>query len=138
MQNASSPTLFKSTNVLETLTNSCACHVLCDLPHSLRLPRETQFERPKTSRTPSILTILTSKSLSRYNGVHFLKIKTSKSGPNLEVFNDFDFEIALSLQRVQFLTILTSKSAPRPPVFKDFDFQTALSPQRDAILKILT
>ena len=123
------------------------------LRYSSNPPRLPTFLKP--SRTPapatrntvwtsknvantSILTILTSKSLSRYNGVHFLKIKTSKSGPNLAVFNDFDFEIALSLQRVQFLTILTSKSAPRPPVFNDFDFQIALSPQRDAILKILT
>jgi hypothetical protein len=76
MQNASSPTLFKSTNVLETLTNSCACHVLCDLPHSLRLPRETRFERSKTSRACEFLTILTSKSLSRYNRVQIFDILT--------------------------------------------------------------
>ena len=38
---------------------------------------------PKVLQTWSVFYILTSKSASRHNGVHFFDIATSKSGPNL-------------------------------------------------------
>ena len=98
-RNASFQTLFKSptpANVFATLTNSCACHVFCNVSKSLRLPRETHFEPQKTSRDRQFLTILTSKSLSRAGVV---QISTSKSAPNLSIFNDFDFQIALARRR---------------------------------------
>ena len=101
-RNASFQTLFKSTtpaNVLTTLTNSCACHVFCNVSKSLRLPRETHFERQKTSRDRQFLTILTSKSLSRTGVVQILRNSTSKSPPKPSVFNDFDFQIVLARRR---------------------------------------
>ena len=55
-RNASFRSLFKSTtpaNVFATLTNSCACHVFCNVSKSLRLPRETHFEPQKTPETDS-------------------------------------------------------------------------------------
>ena len=48
----------------------------------LQLPRETTSEPPKVAQACSALYILTSKSASRHNGVHFFDIWTSKSGPN--------------------------------------------------------
>ena len=86
-------------NVFTTLTNSCACHVFCNVSKSLRLPRETHFERQKTSRDRQFLTILTSKSLSRTGVVQILRSSTSKSPPKPSVFNDFDFQIVLARRR---------------------------------------
>ena len=80
-------------------------------------------------RTRQFLAILTSQSLSRYNGVQFLDMLTSKSAPTLPVFEDFDFAIALSLQRgANFRHLNFQKCA----VFEDFDFAIALSLQRGA------
>ena len=94
--------LFKSTthaNVFATLTNSCACHVFCNLSKSLRLPREKHFERQKASRAPGVLTVLTSKSISLAGVVQILRRSTSKSAPGMSVFNDFDFQIAIARRR---------------------------------------
>ena len=46
-----------------------------------------------------ILYILTSKCASRYSGVQFFHIATSKSAPRPSVFCDFDVEMCFSLQR---------------------------------------
>ena len=50
------------------------------------------------------------------------------------IFNRLDFQIALSLQRVQIFNfwISTSKSVLGMPVFSDFDFRISLSPQSGA------
>ena len=99
---ASFRSLFESTtpaNVFATFTNSCACHVFCNLSKSLRLPRETQFEGQKTSRAPGALTILTSKSFWRAGVVQILPTSTSKSALAPSVFNDFDFRIVLARRR---------------------------------------
>ena len=101
-RNASFRSLFKSTtpaNVFTTLTNSCACHAFWKVSKSLRLPREKHFEPQKTSRAPGALTILTSKSFYRAGVVQILATSTSKSAPNLSVFNDFDFQLVLARRR---------------------------------------
>ena len=67
-----------------TLTNSCACHVFCNLSKSLRLPRKTHFQPPKTSRDRQFLTILTSESFARAGVVQILGSSTSKSAPNMQ------------------------------------------------------
>ena len=54
---------------------------------------------PKVVRTWCVLCILTWKCASRHNGVHFLDIATSKSGPNMVCFVLFDFEICFAPQR---------------------------------------
>ena len=121
-RNASFRSLFKSTtpaNVFATLTNSCACHVFCKLSNSLRLPRKTDFQPPKTSRAPGVLTILTFKSFSRAGVVQIWSRSTSKSAPIMPVFYDFDFRIALARRRcANFVEILGSRSSA-PPRFSD-------------------
>ena len=105
-RNASFQTLFKSptpANVFATLTNSCACCVFCNVLKSLGLPREKHFELQKVVRNPGILTILTSKSLSRAGLV--------------QIFGDFNFQKC---------------PAPTPSVFNDFDFQIVLARRRGA------
>ena len=49
----------------------------------LHLPCESTSERPKVLRTRQFFALLTSKCVSRHNGVHFFDISTSKSGPEL-------------------------------------------------------
>jgi len=67
----------------------------------LRLPRETASERPKVRSGPNlaVLYMLTSKCASRHNGVHFLDISTSKSGPSMVCFAHFDLEMCFAPQR---------------------------------------
>ena len=77
-------------------------------------------------RTWYVLYIFTWKCASRYNGVHFFDIATSKSGPKLRRFVHFDLEMCFAPQRralfrhlnfqkwsetANFLTLLTSKCA---------------------------
>ena len=54
---------------------------------------------PKVVRSWCVLCILASKYASRHNGVHFLDITTSKSGPKLVCFVHFDFEMCFAPQR---------------------------------------
>ena len=83
---------------------------------------------PKVDRTWCTLYILTWKCASRQNGVHFLDISTSKSGPNMVGFVHFDLEMCfapqwralfrhLNFQKwsepFKFLTLLTWKCASR-------------------------
>ena len=53
----------------------------------------------KVVRTCSVLYILTSKCASRYSGVQFFNIVTSKSGPKLTCFVHFQFKMYFSPQR---------------------------------------
>ena len=94
--------------VSEPLQIPHACH-----PHELlRLPRilkPIEIPAPATRkalwtsksgpRPCGVLTILTSKSFSRAGVVQILSTSTSKSAPNLSVFNDFDFQIVLARRR---------------------------------------
>ena len=54
---------------------------------------------PKVVRECCVLPILTWKCASRYSGVQFFDIATSKSGPNLQCFVHFDLKMCFSLQR---------------------------------------
>ena len=54
---------------------------------------------PKVVRPWGVLYILTWKCASRYNGVHFFNISTSKSGPRMVCFAHFHFEIGFAPQR---------------------------------------
>ena len=54
---------------------------------------------PKVVREWCVLYILTSICASRHNGVHFFDIATSKSGPNLVGFLNFDFQMCFAAQR---------------------------------------
>ena len=56
-------------------------------------------ERQKVVRTPQFFDILTCKCASRYSGVQFSDIATSKSGPNMQCFVHFDLKMCFSPQR---------------------------------------
>ena len=53
---------------------------------------------PKVVRPWCALYILTSKCASCHNGVHFFDISTSKSGPRIVFFVQFDFEMCFAPQ----------------------------------------
>ena len=53
----------------------------------------------KVIRPWGVLYIFTWKCASRYSGVQFFNISTSKSGPNLTCFVHFDLKMCFSLQR---------------------------------------
>ena len=54
---------------------------------------------PKVVRSWCVLYIFTSTCASRHNGVHFCDISTSKSGPNVVCFVQFDLEMCFAPQR---------------------------------------
>ena len=81
-------------------------------PHRMQI---CEAQLPKVLRACQSLTILTSKSLSRHSAVQIFRSSTSKSAPNPQCFNDFDFQIALAPQRgVNFDDILGSRSSATP------------------------
>ena len=60
--------------------------------------------------THQFFTLLTWKSASRHNGVHFFSISTSKSGPNTVYFVHFDLEMCFApQQRTHTYTFSTSQ-----------------------------
>ena len=71
-------------------------------------------------RTCHVLTILTSKSLSRAGVVQILRSSTSKSAPNPRCFNDFDFRIALARRRGTNFAKLHLQKCSEPTVFWRF------------------
>ena len=56
-------------------------------------------ERQKVVRPLQLLTLLTWKCASGHNGVHFLDIWPSKTGPNPSVFDTFDLEMCFVVER---------------------------------------
>ena len=69
---------------------------------------------PKVVRAWCVLCILTSKCASRHNGVHFFDISTSKSGPTLRCF--IDFEMCFAPQRRALFHLSSGQLAPHPPL----------------------
>ncbi len=54
---------------------------------------------PKVVRTPQLFDILTCNRASRYSGAPILRVRSSKSGPELMCFVHFDLRTCFSLQR---------------------------------------
>ena len=75
---------------------------------------------PKVLRACSVLYILTSKYASRYSGVQFFHIATSKSGPNLVCFVHFDFKMCFSLQRRAIFHVFSQQPPPHPPLYRGY------------------
>ena len=105
-------------SLLTRCTIPCACHakrhlnlqkwsengVLCTfwLGNVLRATTACTFstsQLPKVVREWCVLYILTWKCASLHNGVHFLDISTSKSGPRMVCFVHFDLEMCFAPQR---------------------------------------
>ena len=80
----------------------------------------------KVLRDRQFFTILTSKCASRYSGVQFFHIATSKSGPNMQCFVHFDFKMCFSLQRRAILQHLNFKKWSGPDVFCTFSLENVL------------
>ena len=88
----------------------------------------------KVVRTRQFFNILTCKCASRWSGVQFFDIATSKSGPNtVSFFGILTCKCASRHSRVQFFHIPTSKSGPGMVCFVHFDLKTCFSLQRRAI-----
>ena len=140
---------------LEMRQNPDVLHTFDKVHNPFCLPRKTTSERPKVLRAPQLFTLLTSTCASRHNGVHFLDISTSKSGPHLVCFVYFDFEMCFAPQRralfrhlnfqkwcasrhngMHFFNISTSKSGPTLRCFVYFDFEMCFAPQRRAIFHL--
>ena len=101
-----------------------ACQFLTILTRAQAWRKFCKAQLPKVLRTCQVLTILASKSLSRAGVVQILSMSTSKSAPNMPVFNDFDFQIALARRRgANFVDILGSRSSA-PPRFSDLPLRT--------------
>ena len=98
-------------------------HVLLtfDKVHNpVRLPRETTSERPKAARTYRAFNILTLKSASRHNGVHFFDIATSTSGPELVCFVHVDLEMCFAPKRRPLFRHLSFQKWSEREVFVSF------------------
>ena len=90
---------------------------------------------PKVVRDRQFLTLLTWKCASRYNGVHFFDISTSKSGPKLRCFVHLTWKCASRHNGVHFFDIATSKSCPTLRCFVPFDLEMCFAPQRRALFR---
>ena len=91
-----------------------------------------------TSQLPkSVLNVMcfviltTSTCASRHNGVHFLNIATSKSGPNMVWFLHFDFQMCFAPQRRALFRQLNFQKCSEREVFLRFyvHFQRCFAPQ---------
>ena len=83
-------------------------------------------EPPKEVRTPGVFNILTSKCVSRHNGVHFFDIATSKSGPRMVRFVHFDFEMRFAPQRRALFRQLNFQKCSETQVFCTFALKNLL------------
>ena len=68
----------------------------------------------KVARARQFFNILTLKCASRYSGVQFFHIATSKSGPRMLCFVHFDFKMCFSLQRRAIFHFSAQQPPPHP------------------------
>ena len=81
---------------------------------------------PKVVRSWCVLYILTWKCASRHNGVHFFDISTSKSGPRMVCFVQFDLEMCFAPQRRALFRHLNIQKWSEPLVFLTFWLRNVL------------
>ena len=80
----------------------------------------------KVVRTRQFFNILTWKCSSRYSGVQFFHIATSKSGPSMQCFVHFDLKMCFSLQRRAIFPHRNFKKCSEPDVFCTFWLENVL------------
>ena len=83
-------------------------------------------QHQKVVRACGVLYILTCKCASRYSGVQFFHIATSKSGPRLRCFVHFDLQMCFSLQRRAIFPHRNVKKWSEPAVFCTFWLENVL------------
>ena len=81
---------------------------------------------PKVVRSWCALYILTWKCASRHNGVHFFDISTSKSGPRMVCFVQFDLEMCFAPQRRALFRHLNIQKWSEPLVILTFWLRNVL------------
>ena len=100
------------------------CFVHFDFKMCFSLQRRAIFPNlnfQKCSETVSfVCNILTWKCASRYSGVQFFHIATSKSGPRPSVFYDFDLEMCFSPQRRAIFHFRAQQPPPHPPLYRGY------------------
>ena len=77
-------------------------------------------EPPNLLQNARELCILTLKRVSRYSGVQFFDIQTSKSGPKLVCFVHFDLKMCFSLKRRAIFPHRNFKKWSEPVIFLTF------------------
>ena len=92
---------------------------------------------PKVVRAWCALCILTWKCASRHNGVHFFDIATSKSGPSMVWFVNFDLEMCFAPQRRALFRHLNFQKWHEHVVFCTFWLGNVFAPQRRALFRHL-
>ena len=99
------------------------CFVHFDLQMCFSLQRRAIFWHrnfKKVVRSWGVLYILTSKCASRYSGVQFFHIATSKSGPLLRCFVHFYFKMCFSLQQRAIFHFAAQQLPPHPPLYRGY------------------
>ena len=104
-----------------------------DLQMCFALQRCNFSELQKVPREWGVLYILTCKCASRYSGVQFFDMWTSKAVRRWGVLGILTCKCASRHSGAQFFDVRTSKSAPNTTCFVRFDFKMRFSPQRRAI-----
>ena len=77
-------------------------------------------ELQKVVRPWGVLYILTWTCASRYSGVQFFNISTSKSAPNLTCFVHFDLKMCFSLQRRAIFHFSSQQLPPHPLLYRGY------------------
>ena len=96
---------------------TCFVHVHFKMCFSLQ--RRAIFQHlnfKKWSEPLSFFSIFTSKCASRYSGVQFFNISTSKSGPKLTCFVHFHLKMCFSPQRRAIFDFSSDHMTPHPPL----------------------
>ena len=83
-------------------------------------------ELQKVLRTPHVLYMFTCKCASRYSGVQFFDIRTSKSAPNPTCFVHFHLQMCFALQRHAIFRHPNFKKCSEPDMFCTFSLANAL------------
>ena len=116
-KNWSAPEVFCTFWLENVQVATAACNLTTIFPH-------LNFE--KCSEPVSFLNIFTCKSVSRYSGVPFFHIWTSKSGPKLTCFVHFHLKMCFSLQRRAIFRHQNFKKRSDPEVFCTFWLENVL------------
>ena len=103
-------------SLLELLQNHHVLLIFGKVQNPLRMPGKTTSEPSILVRTCGAFNILTSKCVSRHNGVHFFDMSISKRCPRMLCFVHFDLEMCFAPQRRATFHLSSGQMAPHPPL----------------------
>ena len=109
--------IFPHHNFKKWSENAVLCTFwLANVPLATAACNFSTSQLQKVVRPWQFFSILTSKCASRYSGVQFFHIATSKSGPSPSIFWHFDFKMCFSLQRRAIFLVSSAELPPHPPL----------------------